>query len=133
VDFTGGDRPLIVLTEPGRAVMKAERAARLMLPSDAAPARRRSKPGAKPAVAHDDAPPTAPAVFEALRAHRLSLARAASVPPYVIASDRTLRDLAATQPRTMEALLAVHGIGPAKAERYGDGFLAVIARAVGAA
>ncbi len=133
VDFTGGDRPLIVLTEPGRAVMKAERPARLMLPSDAAPAPRRGKPGAKPGVRLDDAPPTAPAVFEALRAHRLSLARAAGVPPYVIASDRTLRDLSATQPRTMDALLAVHGIGPAKAERYGLGFLAVIARALGAA
>ena len=63
----------------------------------------------------------------------LSLARASSVPPYVIASDRTLRDLAAMQPRTMDALLAVHGIGPAKAERYGLGFLAVIARALGGA
>jgi ATP-dependent DNA helicase RecQ len=71
-------------------------------------------------------------VFEALRAHRLTLSRAASVPPYVIASDRTLRDLAAVQPRTLGALLGVHGIGPAKAERYGRGFLEVIERALAA-
>jgi ATP-dependent DNA helicase RecQ len=70
-------------------------------------------------------------VFEALRAHRLALARAGSVPPYVIASDRTLRDLAAAQPRTLDALLTVYGIGPAKAARYGRGFLEVIERALG--
>jgi ATP-dependent DNA helicase RecQ len=75
-------------------------------------------------------PQGADAVFEALRAHRLALARDRSVPPYVIASDRTLRDLAVFQPRTVDALLSVHGIGPAKAERYGPGFLAVIERAL---
>jgi ATP-dependent DNA helicase RecQ len=131
VDFTGGDRPLIVLTPAGRAVMKAERPARLVLPADASVAPRRPRSGSsKPPLARADEPATAPAVFEALRAHRLTLARAGSVPPYVIASDRTLRDLAAVQPRTRDALLLVHGIGPAKAERYGRGFLDVIERAL---
>src|SRR5262249_21429300 len=32
VSFTGGERPMLVLTEDGRAVMKAERPARLLLP-----------------------------------------------------------------------------------------------------
>jgi ATP-dependent DNA helicase RecQ len=132
-DFTTGDRPLIVLTEAGRAVMKAERPARLVLPSAAAAAPRRPKgAGSRPSVPSGLEPATAPAVFEALRAHRLTLSRAASVPPYVIASDRTLRDLAAVQPRTLGALLGVHGIGPAKAERYGRGFLEVIERALAA-
>jgi ATP-dependent DNA helicase RecQ len=78
-------------------------------------------------------PPGASAVFDALRAHRLALARDRSVPPYVIASDRTLRDMSVLQPRTLDALLSVHGIGEAKAERYGRGFLDVIARAQPAA
>ena len=43
----------------------------------------------------------AAAVFAALRAHRLSLARAQGVPPYVVASDRTLREIAVLQPRTI--------------------------------
>jgi ATP-dependent DNA helicase RecQ len=67
-------------------------------------------------------------VFEALRAFRLAVARDHSVPPYVVASDRTLRDMAVLQPRTVDALLAVYGIGQAKADRYGRGFLDVIAR-----
>ena len=137
VDFTAGERPVVVLTDAGRAVMKAERPARVVLPPAAAPAGggrrprgRREAPGAVTLAAE---PPGASAVFDALRAHRLALARDRSVPPYVIASDRTLRDMSVLQPRTLDALLSVHGIGEAKAERYGRGFLEVIARAQPAA
>jgi ATP-dependent DNA helicase RecQ len=52
------------------------------------------------------------------------------VPPYVVASDRTLRELARAQPRSLGELRGIYGIGPAKAERYGGGFLEVIARAL---
>ncbi|MBI4953875.1 MAG: HRDC domain-containing protein, partial [Myxococcales bacterium] len=65
-------------------------------------------------------------LFEALRAHRLLVARDEGVPPYVVASDRTLRDLAVLRPRTEQELLLAHGIGPAKAERFGAGLLAVV-------
>ena len=131
VDFTGDERPLILLTPAGRAVMKGERPARLLLPqrSDAAALPRPfAARGRKPAVALD-AGEGGGALFEALRAHRLRLARAQGVPPYVVASDRTLRDLVVTRPRTIGALLQVYGIGAAKAERYGQGFLEVIAAA----
>jgi ATP-dependent DNA helicase RecQ len=48
------------------------------------------------------------------------------VPPFVVASDRTLRDMARIRPRTRADLLAVHGMGPVKAARYGEGFLGVL-------
>jgi ATP-dependent DNA helicase RecQ len=67
-------------------------------------------------------------LFDKLRAHRMQLAREEGVPPYVIASDRTLRDLCALRPRNRSELLAVHGIGPAKADRYGESLLAVVAQ-----
>jgi ATP-dependent DNA helicase RecQ len=47
----------------------------------------------------------------------------------VVASDRTLRDIALLRPRGLETLKLAHGIGPAKAERYGARFLAVVAQA----
>jgi ATP-dependent DNA helicase RecQ len=56
----------------------------------------------------------------------LELSRRESVPPYVIASDRTLRDMAMLRPRTIDELLLVHGIGPAKAEKYGSRLLEVV-------
>jgi ATP-dependent DNA helicase RecQ len=73
----------------------------------------------------------AQALFERLRAHRLEVAKAEEVPPYVVASDRTLREVALLKPRDLRELQQAHGIGPGKAERYGEGLLEVI-RASGA-
>jgi ATP-dependent DNA helicase RecQ len=65
-------------------------------------------------------------LFEALRAHRLSVARAEAVPPFVIASVRTLREMARARPQSESELLSVYGMGPVKAARHGAGFLAVL-------
>jgi ATP-dependent DNA helicase RecQ len=127
VSFTGGERPLVVLTREGRDVMQGRRPARLLLPPERAPRPAKRRRADVPAMDELDAAATA--LFEALRAHRLELAREEGVPPYVIASDRCLRDLARQRPRDLDALLLVHGIGPAKAERYGAGLLEVVARA----
>ena len=48
------------------------------------------------------------------------------MPPYVVASDRSLRELAVQAPTRKEDLTLAHGIGEAKAEKYGAGFLAVL-------
>ena len=66
-------------------------------------------------------------VFEALRKYRRERAKEDGVPPYVVASDRTLRDVAMLRPRTLDELGLAHGIGPAKLEKYGDGLLACVA------
>ncbi len=63
-------------------------------------------------------------VVEALRTWRLGTARARGVPAYVVLTDKTLYQVAAVMPTTHDELLAVHGIGPTKVERYGDELLA---------
>jgi ATP-dependent DNA helicase RecQ len=138
VDFAGEERPVVVLTEAGRAVMKAERPVRLLLPPRSAAERVASgrRPQGREAATQAGTGSQEPLVgagariFDALRAHRLGLARSQGVPPYVVASDRTLRELARAQPRSLGELRGIYGIGPAKAERYGGGFLEVIARAL---
>jgi ATP-dependent DNA helicase RecQ len=134
VSFSGRDRPVVILTEEGRAVMKGERPARLLLPptrrADAAPAgaARAAEPGRRrlPREAAElDA--TAQALFEALRRHRLAVARAEGLAPFIVASDRTLRDIATLRPRNLSELEMAHGVGPHKAERYGPGLLRVVA------
>jgi ATP-dependent DNA helicase RecQ len=126
VDFTAGDRPLVRLTSAGRAVMKAERPARLLLPSTGA--RSRTPARGSPAGVRADDEAVDPQLFEALRQHRRRLARQQGVPPYVVAGDRTLREIAATRPSSLDDLRHLYGIGPAKAARYGPGFLEVVAR-----
>ena len=134
VDFSGGDRPVVVLSEDGAAVMRGTRPARLLLPASrqtplhagatAARVRRNADPAAS-----DEFDPAAAEVFEALRGVRREMAHREGVPPYVVASDRSLRDLARLRPRSPAELQLAHGIGPAKAEKYGAELLAVIRRA----
>jgi ATP-dependent DNA helicase RecQ len=135
VDFVGGNRPLAILTEAGSAVMKGVQPARLLLPArqGARPmtivkGRDRTPGAAMSAGAAEALDADAARVFEALRRHRLDVARDEKVPPYVVASDRTLRDLATLRPRNLQELKLAHGIGPAKADRFGAGLLRVIAR-----
>jgi ATP-dependent DNA helicase RecQ len=65
-------------------------------------------------------------LFDRLRAVRLEIARARGVPPYVIFHDATLREMARLRPHSIEALLAVKGVGARKADDLGDVFLAAI-------
>jgi ATP-dependent DNA helicase RecQ len=67
------------------------------------------------------------ALFEALRAKRLEIARDQGVPPYVIFHDKTLIELATRRPVTRAELAEAPGVGEAKLDRYGAAFLAVIA------
>jgi ATP-dependent DNA helicase RecQ len=66
-------------------------------------------------------------LLASLREWRLAQAREQGVPAYVILHDRTLGEIAALLPASVSALLAVPGIGVAKAERYGDALLALVA------
>jgi len=134
VSFSGGDRPVVVLTEEGREVMKGTRPARLLLPSAtggrAATAPRPAKrAAAAPAVAKDELDVDGQSLFEALRAWRLGVAREAGMAPFMVASDRTLRDIARLRPRTPDELALAYGIGRHKADRYGAAVLRVVAEA----
>ena len=68
-----------------------------------------------------------PAVLAALKAWRARAARAAGVSPYVIFHDTTLAAVAELQPSDRAELLSVPGLGPVKAERYGEALLALVA------
>ncbi|MBU0667702.1 DNA helicase RecQ [Patescibacteria group bacterium] len=65
-------------------------------------------------------------LFEEFRILRRSLAEKHNVPPYVVASDKTLIELAHYLPQNTEELLNINGFGEVKAERYGKPFLEMI-------
>jgi ATP-dependent DNA helicase RecQ len=128
ISFTGDERPMVMLTPEGQRVMRGERPARWLPPSEHFGAK--AKAGGKsrkPSAAVEGLDASAQALFEALRHARVELARAQGVPAYVIAHDRTLRELAEARPRSAQELLDVPGFGPVKAERFGAAFLRVIA------
>jgi ATP-dependent DNA helicase RecQ len=135
VDFTTGERPTVMLTAAGRRVMKGESPVRLVLPPDESAGLALPKPGAgrrrRGAAEPVRLDPGATALFAELRAWRLGQARDGGVPPYVIASDRMLREIAALRPRSLGELMQAHGVGPARAERYGRELLALVERSDG--
>lgn len=65
-------------------------------------------------------------LFEHLRALRMQIAREIGKPPYIVFSDRTLRDMAERHPHTSKEFLEVNGVGANKLERYGKRFMEVI-------
>ena len=67
------------------------------------------------------------ALFERLRALRRTIAQEIGKPPYIVFSDKTLRDMCAKRPASPEEFLAVNGVGENKLNLYGERFLAAIA------
>jgi ATP-dependent DNA helicase RecQ len=132
-DFVGDPHPVVFLTDDGKEVMAGRRPARLILPraveAKGASASRARTGGTRSKVDAPDLDNEALEVFEALRKYRRERAKDDGVPPYVVASDRTLRDVALLRPRTLDELGLAHGIGPAKLEKYGEGLLACVAEA----
>ena len=67
------------------------------------------------------------ALFERLRVLRRTIAQEIGKPPYIVFSDKTLRDMCAKRPASPEEFLAVNGVGENKLNLYGERFLAAIA------
>ncbi len=133
VGFSGDQHPVVRLTDDGVAVMRGQRIARWLPPSDAVASSSSSpkaRGGRAARIAPDEEPlgPIEQLLFESLREVRLELAKSEGVPAYVIAHDRTLRELARMHPRDFDEMRAVPGFGERKLERYAQAFLKVLGR-----
>ena len=62
-------------------------------------------------------------LFERLRRLRADIAAGAGVPPYVVFSDKTLKDMCVKKPTDKSSMLDVFGVGESKFEKYGEAFL----------
>lgn len=78
------------------------------------------------AVTSDELNEYSPELFEQLRTTRKELSEAEQVPPYVVLHDRTLKEMAARLPQSVESFTGIHGVGIAKVQKYADVFLPII-------
>lgn len=67
-----------------------------------------------------------PDLFEQLRKYRYELAQKEHVPPYIIFSDKTLKEMSTFLPVTQEAMLEINGIGKVKFDKYGERFMEIV-------
>ena len=106
------------MTDKARPLLKGE--ATIMLRRDSL---KIAKAGPKvlSMVSDDDAP-----LLSALKAKRRALAEAASVPAYIIFTDRTLVEMAEAKPVTLDQMARIGGVGAKKLDSYGKLFLEVI-------
>jgi ATP-dependent DNA helicase RecQ len=65
-------------------------------------------------------------LFQTLREWRREEARSQRVPPYVVFQDRTLGEIAAARPRSLDELAEIGGVGRAKLARYGEEVLRLV-------
>jgi len=125
--LTGDDEGhgTLQLTEAARPILRGEETF-LMRVARVAPGGAKGKRDRKGATAAAVGPEHQ-AVFGALRALRARLAAEARLPPYVICHDRTLVELAAKRPASLEALADITGLGASKIKRYGQAMLDTLA------
>jgi len=65
-------------------------------------------------------------LFESLRTLRTEIAREEHMPPYIIFSDKSLKDMCIKLPKSTEEFLEVSGVGQNKCDKYGERFIEVI-------
>ncbi|HBL2929938.1 TPA: DNA helicase RecQ [Enterococcus faecium] len=68
-------------------------------------------------------------LFEVLRELRTDLASEAGVPPYVVFSDSTLKEMSRIRPSSRLEMLQIKGVGQSKLDKYGEAFLSRIKNA----
>jgi len=122
VDLTGHGG--LSIGEAGRQFLRDKPLLKLRVPSAPRPTSRDKVSGKAVSAT---IPEGDRALFQALREKRSEIARAQSLPPYVIFHDKTLIELAAARPSSRAEMAAVPGVGEAKLDRYGPAFLSVIA------
>ncbi|MEQ7214297.1 DNA helicase RecQ [Enterococcus asini] len=107
LDAGDGQFPALRLTNSGVAVLKGEETVY------------RKQPKVRQLETDD-------ALFERLRLKRNQLAQAQNLPPYVVFSDQTLRELAQKQPQSRLEMLQIKGVGVNKLDKYGEDFLEIL-------
>jgi superfamily II DNA helicase RecQ len=97
----------------------------LVPPADSRPSKRKRGAAPDPMAGLDE---RERALFNTLRDWRAKTARDEGVPPYIIFTNKHLVALVTTRPDSPTALGNLHGVGPAKVERYGESVLALLAQ-----
>ena len=129
---TEGEYHTLELTDSARSVLRGEVQLLLRESIPTAASAKRGRFGARSTPAKDKAPPVplddeATERFASLKAWRAEVAREHNLPAYVVFQDRTLAEMARTQPHSLDDLAQISGVGAKKLEAYGTEILRVLA------
>lgn len=122
--LTTNEYPVLKMTDRGRNLIREENqeAVILKLPKEMerTPAKQKEEKKQKITDARY------PQLFERLRVRRYEMAQKTHVPPYIIFSDKTLKEMSTYLPSTKTDMLKINGVGNNKYEKYGEEFMKLI-------
>ncbi len=126
-----GEYSTLALADSARAVLRGEVQMLLRVPTAAPRGTGRARTGraARPQVAAAPLDEAGLARFAALKAWRAEVAREHNLPAFVIFHDATLAQMARDDPRDLDALAGINGVGAKKLEAYGEAILGALHRA----
>lgn len=122
--LTSGDYPVLKLGEKGRDFLKGEKPETVVLKLPRQQEKEESRPKKQKAKRNEET--KYPQLFEMLRQKRYRMAQEAHIPPYIIFSDKTLREMSSYLPVTREEMLEINGVGNNKYQKYGKVFSDII-------
>ena len=117
-----GNYSVLKLTDAASPLLRGEKQFEMARP------RVRNTPEVKRKTIGREEPDYDMGLFELLRTMRKDIADRAGVPPFVIFHDRTLVELAAHRPESLDNLMEIHGVGKSKCEKYGSEILETVRR-----
>lgn len=122
--LTTNEYPVLKMTELGGEVIHEENGKTVImkLPKEVEKAPAKQKAGKKQKVVDVKYPN----LFERLRQKRYELAQQNHVPPYIIFSDKTLKEMSTYLPCTKPAMLEINGVGTNKYDKYGEEFMGLV-------
>ncbi len=118
LELTDGQYPLLKPGPRAREALLGNEPIRVSFPQEDARQIQKSRVKMKPAVDKN--------LLAKLIDLRRRIAEEQHVPPFIIFTNATLRDMAIKRPKTRSAMLDVDGVGESKMERYGMRFMIAI-------
>lgn len=122
IEVAGQDFPVLKVSDKGRKALKN----RDMIRMKEVIAASVQKPDAIRQHKVDSHAPYDELLFERLRSIRMDLALQQKVPPFLVFSDMTLKEMCRHLPQTDDEFLQISGVGAKKLESYGEAFLSAI-------
>lgn len=117
IKVSGTTYPILKLTEKSKDVLFGEVKVLVNIRSKEEKVR---KDGFDDKLSYDEK------LFKHLKEVRLEMARMRNIPPFIIFSDASLKEMSQKKPRTEDEMLMIKGVGDKKLLQYGDIFLAEI-------
>lgn len=120
IRVSGGQYPILKLTEKSKEVLFDNEKV-FVIENKADPVKEMEK-----SLRNIDPTDYDDKLFNHLKKVRLDLSKNRNIPPFIIFSDASLKDMATLKPQTEEEFLEVKGVGDKKLVQYGDIFIAEI-------